>query len=130
MSKKEPTFDEEFNRLFPPLTPEQKVEIKKKRYLERVKKWNKSYCNTCSLSTKKAMLSYTHHGTFRCDDPLGKVHVISNSILRTKVSECSIANELYKIKELLEHIKKNPEIRNIAMSITKHKRKKRKTTNE
>lgn len=100
------------------LTPAEIERNKKKWYEEKVRRWNKSFCSTCPLTTEKAKQSYIQLGAFSCDDPMGEIFVISRTYVAETIEECNIADNIYKlynvskprVDKLLELIKENPEL--------------------
>ena len=103
------------------LTPEQIEENKRKWDDAKVKKWDESYCNECPLATEKTKQRYLQLGAFACDDPMGKIFVISQTYPVKTIERCNIAmniHNLYNIQrlevdKLKEILKKYPKLKEI-----------------
>ena len=110
------------------ITPEEAEANKKRWHEEKVKMWNESFCDICPLSTENAKRSYLQLGTFRCDDPMDKICVISRSCPAKTIDNCDIVKNIYdiynverpQVEKLLKIIDENPDILRIIEEVIKN----------
>jgi len=85
------------------LTPEEMEADRKKWYEKKVKNWDESFCSTCPLTTEGAKQNYLQLGAFRCDDPMGEIHMLSRNYPAKTIQDCNIVNnihDLYHVQRL------------------------------
>ena len=107
------------------LTLEERERNKRKWYEERVKRWNKSFCSICPLTTERAKQNYLQLGAFRCDDPMGEIHMLSRTYPSDTIEDCSIVNNIHdlyhvqmpRVDKVKAVIEQNPKLLNMSNPI-------------
>lgn len=100
------------------LTPEERERNKQAYQKRKEEAWKKSFCAICPLLTERAKSEYLQLGAFRCDDPMGEVHMLSRTYPADTIEDCTIVNNIYelynttkpKVEKLMQLIEENPSL--------------------
>lgn len=114
------------------LTPEEREANKRRWYEESVRRWNKSFCSTCPLTTERAKQGYLQLGAFRCDDPMGEIHMLSRTYPAETIEDCSIVNNIYdlynvqmpRVDKVKVVIEQNPKLLDMSNQIGEYNEQK------
>jgi len=79
------------------LTPEEMEENRKRWYEAKVERWSKSFCGICPLATERAKQDYLQLGAFRCDDPMGEIHILSRTYPADTIEDCAIVDNIHDL---------------------------------